>query len=201
VSTYEALVQVSTHVKNLLWDGLKGMPEGDWFSTSNKVSLESPASLLGATNATTQSSLSWYLYQVAPNPYVNTGPLLRHGDDQRHRPLSLDLHYLLTPLLGVPDSDQYILGRAMQILAANPCIVSGDFDSDLRPAKPEIHVRINPCTLEELTRIWHAFNQAYRLSVCYQVQVVSIDSLRVPEDGTPVLERLLDVHRMSVDGG
>ena len=60
---------------------------------------------------------------------------------------------------------------------------------------------INPVTLEELTRIWNAFSQPYRLSVCYKVQVVSIDSARAPQQGPPVTERLLDVHQIVLSNG
>jgi hypothetical protein len=89
----------------------------------------------------------------------------------------------------------------MQVLAAHPIIRNSFLDSELRPDPPEVRLTLNPLNLEEMTRIWNAFNQPYRLSVCYQVQVVSIDSIRLPVEEPPVKERLLDVHQMVASNG
>jgi hypothetical protein len=115
---------------------------------------------------------------------------------QQYPPLSLNLYYLLTPVSQMPEDNLVILGRSMQVLAANTSIRANFLDSWLRPESPEVRVIINPVSLEELTRVWNAFNEAYRLSICYIVQVVSIDSARTPQEEQPVSERLLDVHQI-----
>lgn len=204
MSDYQALQDMSLYLRQLLLEGLRGNDAvGSRFTSENNISLDSPARIAdnSAPNAS-QALLSLYLYQVVPNAHTNNRSLIRTGAGQQdYPPLSLDLFYLLTPLSNAPEHNLVILGRSMQILAANPVIRAEFLNSLLRPNPPEARVTINPVTLEELTRIWNAFNEAYRLSVCYQVQVVSIDSTRPPEDGAPVAERLLDVRQITGAGG
>lgn len=204
MSDFRVLQEISLHLRQLLFDELHGhdVASGS-FTSINNISLASPARIAdNSAPHASQALLSLYLYQVVPNAHLNNRPLIPAGaGQQRYPPLSLELFYLLTPLSTSPEDNLVILGRAMQILAAHPIIRAGFLDSLLRPNPPEVRVMINPATLEELTRIWNAFNQPYRLSVCYQVQVVSIDSARAPEEGPPVAERLLDVHQIvSVNG-
>lgn len=98
-------------------------------------------------------------------------------------------------------TDKREYAAVMQVLAAAPIIRANFLDSQLRPESPEVRLTLNSLNLEEMTRIWNAFNQPYRLSVCYQVQVVSIDSIRLPEDGPAVTEQLVDVHQIVARNG
>ena len=41
-----------------------------------------------------------------------------------------------------------------------------------------------PLTLEELTRVWHAVQKPYRLSVSYDVRVIKIDSEIIADRAT-----------------
>jgi hypothetical protein len=194
MSDHRVLQEISLLLRSLLFDGL----QGDDFTSVNSISLESPATLKANPPGNGQPPLlSLYLYEVTPNAHLNNRPLIHVGvGRQEYPPLSLDLHYLLTPLSDTQTDNLVILGRAMQILAAYPIIRANFLDSLLRPAKPEVRVTINPVSLEELTRIWNAFNQPYGLSVCYLVQPVSIDSARLPEEGPPVEQSIVDVHQI-----
>jgi hypothetical protein len=89
----------------------------------------------------------------------------------------------------------------MQILAANPTL-SGDFlSSRLQPSRGEARLTLHPIDSEERSRIWSAFTKPYRLSVCYKLQNISIDSEREPESGPPVVESLVDVRAVASSGG
>ena len=199
MSDFRALLDVSLRLRQVLFDGLTGDSEVSRnFDTVQSISLASPADLAesdGGAQATPQLSL--YLYQVLPDPHLRNRPLLpgRPGE-QHYPPISLALYYLLTPIGISAEDNLVILGRAMQILAANPIVRANFLESRIQPGQPEVRILLNPVTLEELTRIWNAFNQPYRLSTCYQVQVVSIDSVRAPEEGPPVVERVLDLHQV-----
>ena len=46
-------------------------------------------------------------------------------------------------------------------------------------------------TLDELSRVWEALQEPYRLSVCYQVRLTRIDST-ISTTGQPVLEMTSD---------
>ena len=206
MSNSQVLRDISRHLRQLLLDGLSGDEAvgGELLSEGN-ISLDSPARLADSGNSNSGTSvalLSLYLYQVTPNAHVNNKPLISsEAGEQHYPPLSLNLFYLLTPQGSSPEQDLLILGRAIQVLAASPIIQANFLDSLLRPNPPEVRLTLNPIGLEEMTRIWNAFNQPYRLSVCYQVQVVSIDSIRLPLEEQPVTERLLDVHQIVASNG
>lgn len=206
MSDSQVFRNISVYLRQVLLDGLSGS-EGSNVVGTGSISLDSPERLLGngGGNNTSQSQalLSLYLYQVTPNAHLNNQPLISNGNGQQnYPPLSLNLFYLLTPLGATPEQDLLILGRVMQLFAAVPIIQAAFLDSHLRPATPAVRLLLNPLSLEELTRIWNAFNQPYRLSVAYQVQVVSIDNVRLSEDYAPVFERLLDVQQiMATPGG
>jgi hypothetical protein len=200
MSDARVLQEVSHYLRDLLFPYVSSIPNLNTpFTSPNNISLDSPARIAdnSAPNAS-QALLSLYLYQVTPNIYINNQGYIPAGMGVRmFPPLSLNLFYLLTPLNASPDDALVTLATAMQALAAHPVIRADFLDSHLRPEMPEVKVAICPVTLEELTRLWNAFNQAYRLSVCYQVQAVSIDSIRQPESGAPVTEQIIDLHQIT----
>jgi hypothetical protein len=199
VSDYRVLQDISLYLRRLLFENLSGNDSvASQFASENSISLDSPSRIAdnSAPNAD-QARLSLYLYQVTPSAHLNNRPMIPAGPGrQQHPPLSLNLYYLLTPVSQAPEDNLVILGRCLQILAARPVIRANFLDSWLRPEPPEVRVTINPVSLEELTRVWNAFNETYRLSVCYVVQVVSIDSALTPQTDQPVVERLIDTHQI-----
>jgi hypothetical protein len=202
VSDFRVLQDVSLNLRQILFEGLNGTDElGSRFTSQSNISLDSPAELDESNGAATaQVLLSLYLYQVLPDPHLNNRPLTSNGAGQQHYPpLSLYLSYLLTPMSTSPEENLLILGRSLQVLAAYPMRGANFLDSLLRPARPEMRVTLNPLNLEELTRLWNTFNQPYRLSVCYEVHGVSLDSLRHPVEEQPVETSLVDVHQI-LDG-
>ncbi len=199
MSDYRVLQDISLYLRRLLFERLTGNDSvASQFASENSISLDSPPRIAdnSAPNAD-QARLSLYLYQVTPNAHLNNHPMIPAGfGRQQYPPLSLNLYYLLTPVSQAPEDNLVILGRCLQVLAANATIRANFLDSWLRPEPPEVRVTMNPVSLEELTRVWNAFNETYRLSVCYLVQVVSIDSARLPQDEQPVQERLIDIHQI-----
>jgi hypothetical protein len=118
-------------------------------------------------------------------------------------PLALNLHYLVTPFanFGAGDSasrdeDHMVLGKVLQIFYDNAIIVLRDTLNNIAEELRIVFVRL---TLEELTRIWEALREPYRLSICYRVQVTRIDSNRVI-DRARVVDRAL-ASREGTDGG
>lgn len=203
MSDFHVLQEVSHYLRDLLLTYLASIDTlNPGFTSVNNISLDSPARIAdkSAPNAG-DALLSLYLYQVTPNTHINNRGYIPAGNGQLlFPPLSLNLFYLLTPLNSSPDDALVTLGCAMQALAAYPRIRANFLDSHLRPEQPDVKVAISAVSLEELTRIWNAFNQPYRLSVCYQVQTVSIDSIRQAEAGPPVMERLVDVQQVMGEG-
>ena len=131
----------------------------------------------------TEEIVSFWLYHITENEFVKNQPLINHapsnggnGGTRRAKfpPLSINLYYLITPMVDKGIKDQELLGKLMELLYDNAIVFVRVSDQSLH----ELRISLCRMTLEEQTRVWDALRQAYRLSVCYQVRVAQIDSLR-----------------------
>lgn len=100
-------------------------------------------------------------------------------------PLPLNLYYLVTPFASQRESDLLLLGKTMEVLYDNAILVVRD---SVTLEEHELRVILCRMTLEELTRVWEALREPYRLSVCYQIRVTRIESRRELIDAR-VIER------------
>jgi hypothetical protein len=76
----------------------------------------------------------------------------------------------------------------MEVFFDRALLEGTDLSPNMTAAGEEVRVVLNPVTLEETTRVWQALEMSYRLSVCYVVRVVLVDSRR-SRVTTPVLSR------------
>ena len=164
---------IISEVSNLLRDILKAGLDRPGVPAT--VEIKSPADFKEEL-----PHLSIWLYQVTPNAYLMNAPNVRIRDDESEliTPLSLDLYYLLTPSQPNEEVNQRTLGAALQVLYDNsilPLHVGDDVE--------ELHLSICQRSIEELAKVWEALQKAYRLSVCFEVRVVRIDSKRKPPAG------------------
>jgi hypothetical protein len=153
-------------------------------ASEDQLSLASPGDL--ENNDTVR--LSVYLYRIVEDPYSKNRPPIR--DDRgflEKPPLTLDLYYLVTPLLGLPRDQQIVLGKTMQVLYDHSTLEATDLVGSLKASGEPVRVILNPVSLEELTRVWQALEMSYRLSVCYVVRVAVMSSTQ-QETFTPVVE-------------
>ena len=120
-------------------------------------------------------TLSIWLYQVTPNEHLRNFPNVRvqNQNFDQLTPLPLDLCYLLTPLKKDETANQQTLGRALQVLYDNAILTLNAGDN-----VEELHISICQRSIEELAKVWEALQKPYRLSVCFEVRVVRIDSQR-----------------------
>jgi uncharacterized protein DUF4255 len=189
VSNAASIAAVTAALRNLLVAGFAGDAElaDTVFST-----LPPDKARDGATN-----QVNLFLYETAYNAAWRNRdmPPIRPGETGRP-PLPLDLRYLLTAY-GRDDGGvlgDRVLGHAMSIFHDHPSLTGAEVraalaDSDL-DEQPE-HVRIvpHPITLDEMSKLWAAFQGRYRTSVAYQASVVLISSLRPNRTPLPVLTR------------
>lgn len=163
MSSPSVISEVSDLLKTVLKEGLTTLTD-----PNPTVELSNPA------DETADRTLSIWLYQVMPNPHLRNAPNVRTANDtERLTPLSLDLLYLLTPLQKNESANQSTLGRAMRVLYDNAIMVlntGGDVE--------EVHLSICQRSIEELAHVWYALQKPYRLSVCFEVRAVQIDSQR-----------------------
>lgn len=117
-------------------------------------------------------------------------------------PLALNLHYLLTAYSKDQDYpnplSHQLLGRSMSFLHDHPILLSKDIktalaanlaDHDLYDQIERVKITPHNLSLEELSKLWMIFQTAYRLSACYEVSVVLIESRRPTQAPLPVLQR------------
>lgn len=176
MSSYEVLAAVSRKLRDILWDAISADPQ-----VGPIVGSKAAIVFLNPTQTARDSSnkLSLWLYQVAENEHVKNQPMQRAagpGTDQQFPPLALNLFYLVTPFASTGEADHLLLGKTMQVLYDNAVVLLKD---PLAGIAEELRVILCRLTLEELTRIWEALREPYRLSVCYQVRVTRIASERL----------------------
>jgi hypothetical protein len=183
--------EVSEFLRKTLWLGIKEDPvTSQLVASEDEISLTNPGAAVQGVR-----KLSLWLYQVLPNEHLRNPPYVRRknpkdaNDDDApfYPPLYLNLLYLLTPSIRIDDdaktaiADQSLLGRAMQIFY-DQSILRMDSKQAAGEAD-ELHLSLAPRTIEELAEVWEAMQQPYRLSVCYEVRAIKIDSARRVQAG------------------
>jgi hypothetical protein len=123
-------------------------------------------------------------------------PATREGEQENAvpPPLALDLFYLITPITSSNEHDQLLLGRVMQIMYDHAIVRPGDIVAGLSQAIEELRIILNPMSLEDLSKLWSAFMQPYRLSIAYEVKVVFVDS-QIETDAKRVRQKELVLDR------
>lgn len=173
MSEFTVVGDVGETLKKLLeddpWTGIAPKPE---------VTFKSPKEIKDDGGSTNKVSL--FLYQIYENPHLRNEEPLRVNDSHlRTPPQVLDLLYLVTPYSDDKTQEKYILGKVMQIFYDNAALGGTVLQGGLAGSDEEIKLIFNPITLDDLTKIWSAFQDvAYRLSVSYLVTPVKIDSTR-----------------------
>jgi len=158
-----------------------------------RVYLNTPAEMTG-----TRAGLSVWLYRVVRDDQtMNRSPVRVSTTQLRPTPLFLRLHYLIAPMTGAnqtdaPETEQAILGKALQALHDHPTLSGVDLSDDFIGTDTVVTSRFEPLTIDELARIWDALDTSYRTSVSFEVTVVELyDGTRV-ESGPAVRVPVLD---------
>lgn len=146
----------------------------------------------------TANQLNLFLYQTVINGGLRNldMPGRSRPGEQAVPPLALDLYYLLTAYGRENDelNAQILLGQAMRILHDHALLGADELrtalpGSDVHDQIERVRIRVQPLSVEELSKLWTVFQTNYHLSVAYQVAVVLIESRRAVRAALPVLER------------
>jgi hypothetical protein len=173
VSDYVVLSAVSSALRDLIW--------GEFQTDAVLGTIVTSEADIVFTNPTQTAEdaskrLSLWLYRVEENEFLKNHPLMpADGNRLRHAPLALNLTYLLTPFGDSGEAEHLLLGKAMQVLFDNPIVILADQAAGVFE---ELRIVLARLTLDELTGVWQALREPYRLSLAYQVRVTRIDSLR-----------------------
>jgi hypothetical protein len=129
--------------------------------------------------------MSLYLYHIGiNNEQRNQRMLAQPGrdDELRLSPLPLELKYLVTPI-DDEESNQLIMGRLLQFVYDSPyidSITNQAIGNSFGGASRVLRIVPDLLNVEQLSQLWNAFNQPYRLSLAFQVDVVALDSAIAP---------------------
>jgi len=173
MSDFTVIGDIGETLKKLLeddpWTGISPTPE---------ITFKSPKEIKDDGGSTNKVSI--FLYQILENPYLKNEEPQRIDDTHlQSPPLSLDLLYLVTPYSDDKTQEKYILGKVMQIFFDNAVLTGTVLQGALSGTDEEIKLIFNPISLDDLNKIWSAFQEvAYRLSVSYLVTPIRIDSTR-----------------------
>ena len=180
MADYTVLQDAGASVIQLLFSELNADPQtSGLIDATDKISQRSPKEI---KDDNSPALLSVYLYRVVENPYVkNQFPVPGPGGMYRKPPLSLDLNYMITPLLKEPEDRQIVLGKVLKVLYDNAVLEGSALTPPLDAADEPIRLTLNPVPLEEITKVWQAMELDYKLSVCYIARVTFLDSGRVAQ--------------------
>jgi hypothetical protein len=209
MSTALAIASVTYVLKDLLNNGFIDHDLGGSVNVSclppDKVDMEND----------NQLQLNLFLYHVTQNtgwqneryPSLNSS-----GERISNPPLALNLHYILTAYSNKEFFSEVLLGYGMQLLHENPVLIRDAirtslalpsiFDGSGLPANLRVlatskladqleQIRITPVTLnvDEVSKMWTAFQSKYRPSAAYMATVVLIESTRSTKTALPVKAR------------
>ena len=187
MSSYQVIAAVSRALRRLLWEQFDADPVvRDIVGSEMAIVFDNPTD----TATDTANRLSLWLYEITENEFVKNQPPARDNGPETVRiaPLALNFNYLVTPFGRSGEADLLLLGKTMQVLYDNATTLLADADNNAE----ELHIVLRRLTLEELTLVWQALRESYRLSVCYEVRVAQVESLRT-ETATVVTERHVTV--------
>ncbi len=194
MSNVLAIAATTRTLRNLL---LAQIPALDPELADLEVTLQPPDL---ARKGVSKAQLNLFLYQAVSNAAWRNRDMpgrVRPGETAPPA-LALDLHYLITAWgRGEIDSEALshrVLAAAMSTLYDSPILDGTDIANALPGndlAGQVERVRVTPLTqsVEELSKLWTAFQANYRVSAAYVAAVVLIDSQAATRAPLPVLRR------------
>ena len=137
--------------------------------------------------------VSLWLYLVQREEFTLNRPPRRPAPDRvERRPLPLRLHFLVTPLVNdetrqdATALEHLVLGKLLQVLHDAPRLSGAALAGNLAGSNLTLFVRLEPLSLEEITRVWDALDRSYQLCVSYEMSIVPIDAALDPDAAAPV---------------
>ncbi len=193
MSNYVAIGGVSATLQRLLRDRME-LPYG--LPADFEVTVGRPPSEPEGDDPSEDPRVNLFLYRVTENGFLKNQEIPGHGHPGTYGrpPLSLDLHYLLTPYGTSQDGAQQsnrqahiLLGSAMRVFHDYPIITEGlrtvrspvgdpILEASLQGEYERVKLSLDPISLEDLSKVWTALTLPYRLSAAYLVSLVQIES-------------------------
>ena len=195
MANYTAIADAGRTLIELLRDRMHDLV------SASSIMLASP----GEIDAQDAPRLCLFLYQVNESPSMKNQEMqpINPGTLQ-YPPLTLDLYYMLTCYGSAQITDRTertleehtVMGRAMSVLSDNAVIRGSALKGSLAGTGEDLRITFNPVPQDEINRLWNSFpEKPYKLSACYMVSPVRIDSTRQVE-AKRVLEKDTDYYQI-----
>lgn len=189
-----ALASVTAVLKDLLENGLARGGVTSRIGGDTSVSAVPPDRV--TAGAEEKAQLNLFLYSVTANTRLRTAP---RPADSTSRPLTLDLHYLLTAYAAQDFQTEILLGHALQLLHETPVLdrehirrtieslshtkdrrvvapaLAALADSDLAERVDRLEITPEFLGHDEMSKLWSAMQAKFRPSATYRVSGVVID--------------------------
>jgi len=202
MSSALALASVTALLKSLLENGLASAGITAKLGGDAAVSALPPDRV--TSGADEKAQLNVYLYHITPHIGMRADAALPSPGQNGRRPLSLELHYLLTAYGSQDYQTEILLGHALQLLHESPVLERERIRSSLNALSHTRDRRVIPApqaslaqspladqvdkititpeflSTEEISKLWSALQAKYRPSATYKVSAVFIDG-----DGPP----------------
>lgn len=202
-----AFAAVTAVIRQLLVEGLALDKVGDAVGTIT-VSAAPPDQVVKAGQAD-PTQVNIYLHQVSHNPaFRNKGLPARdsRGELRSAPPLAVNLHYLVSTFSANMYVAEALLGHTMRILHEAQVITREAVRRALVPSPvtalgtalqaaglaDQIElIKLSPTAvaLEDMSRIWSAFQAHYRTTVAYEASVVFVDPHTLARPALPATSR------------
>ncbi|MFE7132071.1 DUF4255 domain-containing protein [Streptomyces sp. NPDC057638] len=184
---FGVIADVSTVMVDALTESLRGLSQ-----------VEPPIAELNDLSDAIQTpppKLTVFLYEIAEDPVSRNRPPVRSQPPDppttRKPPMALLLRYLITPWGGDQETQQRMLGRALQTFYDDAILDGLQLSGTLAAGTDSLHLSLTPLTLDQKSWVWYAIQKPYRLSLNYEVRVVNLDSA-VAFPVQPVRSRVFD---------
>ena len=182
MSNTQAIAAVTSCLQQIVENGVEGRVD-----VTTKTLDKPPA---GAS----PRRLNLFLYSVSPNGAWRNRDLPTEKPGARGRPpLALNLQYLLTAYADDEMESHKLLGEAVGALNDHPILLASELStppgvsSQPNPMFERVHVTMQPMSIEDLSKLWSAFQSQYRLSVAYEASGALIESRLESPASLPVL--------------
>ena len=149
----------------------------------------------------TGRQLNLFLYQSQVNAAFRNSeiPQQAKSGETGIPPLALNLYYMITAYGEEQRMDEevashHLLGRAMSTLHDHPLLGADEIKNaldgnDLYRQIERVRFTLQPMAVDEISKLWSAFQTPCRLSAFYEAAVVLIESTRASRTPLPVLTR------------
>ena len=178
MSDYNVIADIGETLKKILWENFEADPNlyPLIIDSEEQITLFSPDEM----DEGNPKKLSLFLYQVTENGHMKNREMITvNSRTHQYPPLAVDLLFLVTCNTDDRKKDHILMGKVMQVFHDHAVLKGSILRGSLEGKEAEFRLIFNGLPLEETMNLWQSFREkSFKLSVCYRVAPVEIDSTR-----------------------